>query len=169
MKIMGCYVQGQGHTEGSKFQLVFAHTNICKIVEPYVTKRGIVMQHCDQSVTRIDCFWFAVTKVKVTVRLTQLEYGCFYNHFWTMTPFATSHSLMVHHLKLGYCGKIGLPCLRSRPQSRFKPFLNVCRSCLICTTNLHPKLGALMDFCQSCIFCTADLFATKLGVLMVSS
>ena len=47
MKIMGCYVQGQGHIEGSKFRLVFAHTNICKIVEPYVTKRGIAMQHCD--------------------------------------------------------------------------------------------------------------------------
>ena len=107
---LDCCVQGQGHSEGSKFQWMFVQmmsSEPFNLLLPNLINWGIIMS------------WFAVFKVKVTVKvyIIKIWLCCF---SWTTDSFAATLSLMVYHHKLE-CLVKRLDCWsRSRSQQRFR-------------------------------------------------
>ena len=99
VKILDCCVQGQGHSECSKYQLMFVRMtslhgwNVCnQMFGNAALQEQSVMQKGG----------FAVFKVRVPVNVQSA--GVF-TVFWIADPFASILSLMVHHYK-----SIILPC-----------------------------------------------------------
>ena len=66
--------------------------------EPSVTKLCMVMHHHGSEVMQDN--WFAVFKVRVTVKADIIRYDCSYHICWTADLFATTFNWMVHHHKL---------------------------------------------------------------------
>ena len=90
------------------------------------------------SVMQKDCFAVFNLKAEVTIRAQIIK-------MWpTANPFVAILSLLAGE---GF-EKSGFLCLRSRPQWRFKTWLNVCQSCVFCATDLSAtKQAVLMYWC----------------------
>ena len=71
--------------------------------------------------------WFAVFKVKVTLKSHVIKYNCFYQLYLIADLYATKFNWMVSEAGLS-CVKLGLLCSRSRSQLRIKFSLNLCLS-----------------------------------------
>ena len=98
VKIRLLFPRSRSHMKVQKlnWMLIYVIPSVPLIsLQPNWVWWAIVM---DQSVMQED--WFAIFKVKVTVRAHIIRYDCFYHICWTSDLFVTKFIWMVHHHKL---------------------------------------------------------------------
>ena len=93
-----CSGQGQGHRKGSEFQWMFIRTISPQLLNLLWPNLLWWCNIIGQSVMQED--WFAVFKVRVTVKADIIRYDCFYHIYWTDDFFLTIFNWIVHHHKL---------------------------------------------------------------------
>ena len=93
-------VQGQGHSKILKCAWVLVcPDDIFWVAEPFTTKLGMVMQHCETDFLPerlVCCLQGQGHSKELQNQNMTLQYV-----FWTADPFATKLGLMTHHHKLG--------------------------------------------------------------------
>ena len=92
----GYCVQGQGHSEGLKYQWMFFWTIFCE--SQNILLSNLVLWYSIMSQSHADIFVVFIFKVKVTARAHMIKIWLSYI-IWTVDSLAAKPGLMIHYQK----------------------------------------------------------------------